>query len=233
MAQAGKIYPNGEFNRAPPPPGSYYNVKEQHLPAPAVYRRGRPGRGGGGCCCLLAWLCSTFAVLVVALGIAVLIFWLVVQPRAPKFDISNVQIDGLSSTASSTINTTITFELKARNPNKHMGIYYDNIRVNLETDGDYIGGGNLPSFYQGHKNTTYISGELKSENVSLDDGARNLLGSSSSNLPLYAKVDVKARVKVGSVKSPKIKVKVRCDLTVDLSRTTGSQLSTTKCKVKW
>ncbi|CAM6112156.1 unnamed protein product [Calypogeia fissa] len=233
MAQApGRIYPNAdEFNRTPPPRGSYYNVKEQGLPAPATYRRGRAGRSC--CCCFLLWLCSIFTVLVILLGIAVLVFWLVVHPKAPKFDIQDVHIIGLTP-STSPINTNITFELMAQNPNKHMGIYYDEINVDVQANGASIGSGSIPAFYQGDQNERNITGDLSASNLTLSSGTVSVLTSTPSNVPLYAEVDVKARVKVGSIKSSTITVKVRCNLSVNLSETgSTNQLVSKDCKVKW
>lgn len=226
----GKVYPDGgQFNSAPPLPGSYYNVKEQHLPAPATYRRGRRGRSG--CCCFLSCLCSIFTILVILLVISTLIFWLAVHPRAPKFDVENVHISGLDNTSSS-VNTNITYEIMARNPNKRIGIYYDDINLNVEANGMTIGEGSIPSFYQGHKNTTYLNGDITSQGLELSSETVALLTNNPTNVPLYAKVDVKARIKVGSIKSPKMTIKVRCDLNVDLTRTSG-QLTRKHCRVKW
>jgi hypothetical protein len=236
MAQApGRIYPNAdEFNRTPPPRGSYYNIKEQGLPAPATYRRGRAGRSC--CCCFLLWLCSIFTVLVILLGIAVLVFWLVVHPKAPKFDIQDVHISGLSGLTiiTSPINTNITFEIMAENPNKHMGIYYDEINVDVQANGANVGSGSIPAFYQGHQNTRIITGDLSASNLTLSSDTVKVLTSTPSDVPLYATVDVKARLKVGSIKTSKIAVKVRCNFSVNLSETgSTNQLVSKDCKVKW
>lgn len=231
MTQTGKIHPDaGDVKLAPPPPGSYYKVDEQHLPVPATSRRARRGRRR--CCCLLTWMCSLVFLFVLLFGIVVLVTWLVFQPKAPKVDVEKVGITGLTA-LSLTISTNISYEIMVGNPNKRIGIYYDDTNVHVELNGMTIGEGIIPAFYQGYKNTTYLKGEISSQNLTLNAGTLSLLTSNPTNVPLYATVDVKVRIKVCSIKSPKIQVKVRCDLNVDLTITSGSQLKYKHCKVKW
>lgn len=229
MGVGDKVYPDASGPK--PPVGAYYSVKDQALPGPATYR-GR-SRGRSSCCCCFIWLCSILATITVILGFAVLIFWLVVQPRAPKYQVDNVRIDGLDFT-SNTLTTVTTFQVMARNPNKKIGIYYDRIHVKVETDGLNLGEGDLPTFYQGHKNTTYIDGTLNSGVLQIDQATQTVLlaAQNEGKVPLDLHVDVKARVKIGSWKSRKFTVKVRCDIDLDVRRTSGSQVVSKRCKVK-
>lgn len=231
MAHTGKIHPHaGEVNVAPPSQGSNYNGKEQRLPAPATYHRA--GRGRSGCCGFLTCLCSLFTVLVLLLCLVFFIFWLVVHPKAPKFDVENVHISGLKL-SSSPVTTNITYAIRARNANKRLGFHYDDINVSVEVYGVTIGEGSIPSFYQGHKNTTFLSETISSEGVTFNSETLALLRINPTIVPLYAEVDIKARAKVGSVTSFKITIKVRCNLNVDLTHTSGSQLTYKFCWAKW
>lgn len=224
-----KVFPDaGDFPQAPP--GSYFNKDLRAIPPPATYRERRRGRGG--CCCCLLWLISTVTIFVVLVGLAVLIFWLVVQPKAPQFQVNDVRVDGI--TGVSPLNMNTTYQITARNPNKKMGFDYSSIFVKVEAYGEAIGNGTVADFYQGHKNSTSISGVIVSDGVTLSSGTLSALLNDSSNVPLYAQVDLKVKIKVAGVTTGKIKVKVKCDLTVDLTtQSSGSQLKSSKCKVDW
>lgn len=230
----GKVHPNAA-NNAPHAPPAYYSVKDQAagpLPYPAVYSVPRKPRSP--CCCCFAWLCSLLVFLIVALGIAALIFWLVVRPKLPDYEVTNVRLSGLeTSLLSGTVNTNVSFTLDTYNPNKRMGFYYDDIDVRVEALGVVVGQGELPSFYQGHKNRTIIDGNLQSPQIALPTDKRDALlqASTDARLPLNVAVDVKTRIKVGSVKTSKIKVKVRC-VVVTNPTLPDNQVISRKCSVK-
>lgn len=224
-----RVFPDAGAPSRAPPAGAYYNLKNQQMPPPATYQQRRRGRGP--CCCCFIWLCSIFTILLTLIGLAVLIFWLVVRPKAPHFDVKTVHIYGLTGTQP--FNTSIDYVIEARNPNKRMGFYYSDINVKVEADSEVVSQGTVPSFYQGHRNTTELNGTIASENVTVSSGTLSAITRDSSNAPFYAQVDVKVKVKVGSIKSRKMKVRVKCDINVDLTKTSGSQLNSQRCKVKW
>ncbi|KAL3693236.1 hypothetical protein R1sor_006887 [Riccia sorocarpa] len=217
----GYVYPNAG-NNAPHAPPAYYTVTGGKggpggsLPYPAVYTA--PKRRRSCCCCLWAWLCSLLVIFIVAVGIAALVFWLVVRPKLPEYDVTDVRLTGLNDSVSrGQLNTGLSFTLDTYNPNKKMGFYYDEINVRVETLNLVVGEGQIPPFYHGHRNRTIVSQTLKSQQVPLStDNKNKLLQASNDNkLLLHVKVDVKTRVKVGDVKSNRIKVKVRCDVEIN------------------
>lgn len=130
------------------------------------------------------------------------------------------------------MNTTIDYQIEARNPNKRMGFYFSNINVKVQANGDIVGQGTVPSFYQGHRNTTFVDGEINSENLTVSSDTLNAITKDPTNVALYAQVDLKVKVKVGSVKSGKVKVRVKCDIVADVTKSSG-QLKSQRCKVKW
>ncbi|KAL3679872.1 hypothetical protein R1sor_022828 [Riccia sorocarpa] len=245
---ADRVYPEKNVKFASPPNGAYYNLKAERAAGPPVdagyEERGdqRRGRTGNPCCRLLACLCSLLVAIIIALGIAALVFYLVVHPKAPKYNVQDVRLASFSvSPASSTdlsagflLNAVTTYEVEARNPNGKIGIYYDTINIDVLSEGVSIGAGSIPPFYQGHRNTTLIVRELRASNVPLKSAVGNALQSAqqSGRIPLYVEVDVRARVKVGSWTSPHFWVRVRCDVAVNPNVGSGSQVVSKKCKVK-
>ncbi|BBN04148.1 protein MpLEA-like11 [Marchantia polymorpha subsp. ruderalis] len=213
-------------------PPAYYGLKDQPLPYPATYQ---PKKRRNPCCCCFKWFCSILVILIVALGIAALIFWLVVRPKLPEYDVTNVRLTGLdTSVTSSQLNTQVAFTLDTYNPNKRMGFYYDDFYIEVKTLDLVLGKGSLPSFYQGHQNRTIVESVLQSDTIVLTSVDTTLLTSASASkmLLLYVKVDVNTRIKVGDFKTNKIKVKVRCVVEIDPTISTGSQILNNSCKVK-
>lgn len=189
----------------------------------------------------MACACSILVTIIVLLGIAALIFWLVVRPKAPKYNVQDVRLSSFSITPSGSLSSglfelsaTTTYSVEARNPNKHIGIYYDRMNIDVQSEGASIGKGSVKSFYQGHRNTTIISGALSSVNLPLASTVGSALQAAekSGNVPLKVYVDVRVRVKVGKVKTPHFWVKVRCNVNVNPSIVSGSQVLSKKCKVK-
>ncbi|KAG6557197.1 hypothetical protein Mapa_001124 [Marchantia paleacea] len=213
-------------------PPAYYGLKDQPLPYPATYQ---PRKRRNPCCCCFKWLCIPLVFLIVALGIAALVFWLVVRPKLPDYDVTNVRLTGLdTSLTTSQLNTEVAFTLDTYNPNKKMGFYYDDFNIEVQTLDLVVGKGALPSFYQGHKNRTIIESVLKSETITLSTGAKDSLqaANTSKKLMLKVKVDVKTRIKIGDFKTSKINVKVRCDVEIDPTISNGSQVLNKSCDVK-
>ena len=76
----------------------------------------------------------------------------------PIYVITDVYIptlDGRNSTFHHAGNTSVLLNLQFSNPNKKMGIFYNNINITLYYRHAVIGSHHsLPAFYQGYKNTT-------------------------------------------------------------------------------
>jgi hypothetical protein len=234
MAQRDRIYPDTgtEFPTAPPPPGAYYSVKDLNgIPPPATYQRRR--RSGSPCCCCLLWLCSIFTILIVAVGLAILIFWLVVHPRAPQFDVNTVHLSGFNVSSPGPDNTNITYQITATNPNKHIDFYYSDISIFVQASGDDVGQGTVADFNQGHQNTTIINGSISQNGVNIDGTTLSKLLQDPTKVPFYAEVDLKAKLKIGSLKSGNFKVTVKCNIDLNLQIQSGSQLNGHSCSVHW
>lgn len=224
------------FKARPPPPQS---TRPEHYNAEY---NGRPRKRRCSCCRCMAWTFFVFVMIIVLLGIAALIFYLVVRPKAPKYNVQDVRLSSFSITPSGSLSSglfqlsaTTTYSVEARNPNKHIGIYYDKINIDVQSEGTSIGKGSVKPFYQGRRNTTIISGELQSRNLPLTSTVGSALQSAqkSGNIPLKVYVDVRVRVKVGALKTPHFWVRVRCDVNVNPNKTgTQSQVLTKQCSVK-
>ncbi|KAL2613196.1 hypothetical protein R1flu_024888 [Riccia fluitans] len=200
------VYPEKNAKFAAPPNGTYHNMKEKRTAAPPKvvpvdtdYEPRRRGRTGDSCCRCIACFCAILIALVIALGIGTLVFYLVVHPKAPKYNVSDVRLAAFSVSPASSIdlssgfvlNAVTTYEVEARNPNEKIGIYYDTININVLSEGVTIGAGRIPPFYQGARNTTLIMGDLRASNVPLKSAAGSALQNAqrSGRIPLFVEVD--------------------------------------------
>lgn len=123
--------------------------------------------------------------------------------------------------------------VRAENPNKKIGIYYEkgsSVTV-FYSDIDLCNGA-LPVFYQGNRNVTVFETVLTGNGIRLSDVVMgNLLTEQrEGQIPLELDLRVPVRIKVGAVKTWKITVKVRCDLKVN-KLTEDSRLVSKSCKV--
>lgn len=90
--------------------------------------------------------------------------------------------------------------------------------------------GALPVFYQPANNVTLVKTALTGSGIQLNSGARKEMRNELSKKTVPFKVRIKApvKIKVGSVKTWTITVKVNCDVTVD-KLTAPSRIVSRKC----
>lgn len=218
--QQGVVHPNPDVIYAAPPGGAKYAAKKYSFAALAHRQKStrflRRGCVNHRCCCLSFW--GTLLTLIVLIGFLVLVFWLVVRPKSPHYTVDAVRVLGLdakslqSALSNNTLKSATSFVVVANNPNQHIQISYDKVNVNVDLLGVTIGQGTFPAFRQGHKNITFLSGNLTSGNVSVNIVQQQdiLSANKTGKLPLDFQVDAKARMKIGSWNSPKFKISVRC-----------------------
>lgn len=152
-------------------------------------------------------------VLVVA-GLVILITYLVILPHKPKYYVDHASVSEFNWTRDGRLlNTHLNFDIRTRNPNKKIAIYYYRLQAFLLYEGEEIGWGNLPIFYQGHKNTTVLKTSVIGKRVSLShaDNAKDLrLEQQAGTLDLDLRLLARLRFKVGSWKSKHYTMKVKC-----------------------
>ncbi|KAF9676334.1 hypothetical protein SADUNF_Sadunf09G0127900 [Salix dunnii] len=220
-----------------PPPGTYVI----QIPKDQVYRvpppenaqrferlsRRKPSRSR--CCCCLCWFLSFLAAFLFLLGLAAAILYLVFRPESPDYSIERVAISGFNLTSSGPISPEFNVTVRANNPNNKIGIYYEKgSSVNVYSDGVKMATGSLPVFYQDKNNVTVVVTSLKGTAIELTSGVRTALanGVSKGAVPFNLALRAPVKLKLGSVKTWKITVKVDCELTVDkltASATIGSK----------
>ncbi|GMI81832.1 NDR/HIN1-like 13 [Hibiscus trionum] len=199
--------PKDQIYRVPPPENAR---RYEHLSK----RKERRNSCRSCCCCLLI----TVIVLLLAAAIAAAVIYFVFKPESPNYSVENVAIKGFNLTSSSPISPEFDVTVRAHNPNDKIGIYYEkgsSIRVYYEDSN--LSNGALPSFYQPKNNVTVFETALKGSAIELTNGALRALSDQQNKgaVPFRLKLRAPVKIKVGSVKTWKITVKVTCKITVD------------------
>ncbi|KAK7316617.1 hypothetical protein RJT34_00216 [Clitoria ternatea] len=228
-----KTSPSQEPSTVPANPSSAGGTYVIQIPKDQVYRVPPPenarrysdysGRKTRRCrcCCCLCWFISFIIGLIILLGIAAGILYLIVRPKAPEYSIDTVSVKGMNLTLpSSTVEISPEFDVtvRAANSNGKIGIYYEaGSSVQMFYREILLCDGALPAFYQPSNNVTVFETVLKSNGIELttSDQAALVKAVAQRSVPLQLKLRAPVKVKVGSVKSWKITVKVDCDVTVD------------------
>ncbi|KAM7256116.1 hypothetical protein ACFE04_011857 [Oxalis oulophora] len=221
--------PSSEQSIPPPPAAGTYVIQ---LPKDQVYRipppenarqyerltrRHNRGRRSPCCCCLCSIL-AILALLVLFTAVTAGILYLVYKPKAPDYTINKISINGLNLTSTSPLSPRIDVTVRANNPNDKIGIYYVNgSDVNVFYEDVELCDGVLPVFYQPTNNVTVFNTVLKGSGIKLTNAVSKSLVTAQNKKVVPLKVHIRApvKIKVGSVKTWTITVKVDCDVKVD------------------
>jgi hypothetical protein len=117
-----------------------------------------------GCAAVCAnTLCTLLLGLLLIAAVVLFVLWLGLRPHRPRFNIASFSISGgLDDPASSPAGASLTFNVTDRNPNRHIGIYYDAVHASVHFYDALVASG--PAFaagwYQPEKTTTSITGLL-------------------------------------------------------------------------
>lgn len=189
-------------------------------------------------CCCCRFVCCTLLSLILILAIASGIFYLIFRPEAPHYSINSISIKPLnlssSSSSSSPISPQFNISVTAKNPNDHIGIYYEtDSSVKAYYEDVVLCDGVLPQFYQPNNNVTIFNVDLKGSTIQLASSVQNQLveAEKSETVPLRIYFIAPVKIKVGSVKTWTVKVNVNCHLTVD-KLTSQSKIMSRDCEYK-
>ncbi|KAF3782001.1 YLS9 protein [Nymphaea thermarum] len=225
--------------------GAYYagpqgvQAPPQH-PSQAYQSPGRRHRSCG-LCCLLGTLFKLIIAIIVILGIAALVIWLVLRPTAIKFYVEDASLTQFNLTNANTLHYDLKLNVSIRNPNKKIGIDYDELDAAAYYDGERFGWVQLPGFYQGHKNTTTLQPAFRGQALMvLGDFIASDFNVQKDSGFFYVDVKIKPkmRFKIGHLKTTKYSPKVWCYLMVPLNSKSSSSSATggftrTKCHVHY
>ncbi|PKI75549.1 NDR1/HIN1-like protein 6 [Punica granatum] len=237
MAEAQRIHPAADFRSKPTAPlvepGSSSTLEKGNSihprappprAVPLVFSS--PPRKRSCCCRCFCWTISIIIVLLILIGVAIGVIFLVFKPKHPQYSVDSLRITDLRLNLDLTLYTRFNVKITANNPNEKIGIYYEKGgSISVWFQGTNLCDGQLPKFYQGHRNVTKLDMALTGQRAS---GSTILSAlqqqQQTGNIPLDLKVDAPVRIELGTWKLRKIRVLGKCSLVVD-SLSTNSQIS--------
>jgi hypothetical protein len=215
----------------PPPQPAYYG------PPPSGPRR----RSGAGC--LFCFLFKIIATIVIALGVAILVLWLIFRPTNLKayadsaaltrFDLGN---GTGGNNGRDLLQYNLTVNIRLRNRNRY-GIRYDYAEAQAFYDGDRFGFDPLQPFYLDRKSDgTIVTAAFNGATVMDDDDVRRTYRRETRGGFYYVKVrvysDLSLRVRI--IRRHRYKSKITCVLRLPVPTSGGNAALTnlgTKCDV--
>lgn len=111
------------------------------------------------------------------------------------------------------LNSSIQLTLVSKNPNKKVGIYYDELQVYASYKGQQITlYTSLPPFYQGHEDSNFLSASLIGNGLPVDPsfGYEVQRDQSAGKLVMNLKASGRLRWKVGTWVSGRYRFNVDC-----------------------
>ena len=158
------------------------------------------------------------AFLLALIAVSAAIFYLVVKPRSSNYSVNAISVSGVNLATASSTSLTVSPEfdvtVRADYPNNKIGTYYEpKSSVEIYYDDVSLCNGAVPSFYQPSNNVTVFEIALKGYGVVLTSTVKNSLLQAQSQGKVTVRAPVK--IKVGSVKSWTITIKVDYDIMVD------------------
>ncbi|XP_023005762.1 NDR1/HIN1-like protein 10 [Cucurbita maxima] len=194
---------------------------KQQTPSNAVTYH-RPGHHhnhcGSGCGSFTTFL-KVLVTIIIVIGLAVLILWLIFRPNKVKFHVTDAKLTQFNLTDNQ-LHFNLALNITVRNPNSRIGVYYDTIEAAAVYKDQRLQTKWLPPFYQGHKTTAVLSPEFSGQQLLLLSG-QGLAQFSSEKLAGVYDIDVelnlRIRLKLGAVRIGKFKPKVNCEVKVTLS----------------
>ncbi|KAK4489787.1 hypothetical protein RD792_000426 [Penstemon davidsonii] len=101
---------------------------------------------------------STFFLAILSL---VFLVWLILHPTKPQFSLQNAEINVFNLLGPYLLNSSIVVTLQSNNPNKKVGIYYDQLLLYASYGGQKITTETLiPPFYEEHEEKNLLSASL-------------------------------------------------------------------------
>lgn len=169
----------------------------------------------------------------------IFLVYLILHPTKPDFALKQTDIYQLNLSGPHLLNSSIQITLLSRNPNKKVGVYYDELQVYASYKGQQITpDASLPPFYQGHGERNLLTASLVGNGLPVAPSFGYEVGRDqmAGKLALSLKMNGRLRWKVGTWVSGRYRFNVNCVTVLDfgpsvppspLSSKQGTQCSTT------
>lgn len=161
---------------------------------------------------LLRLIAIIILALIILVGIAILIIWLVVKPKHLQYSLEDAAIHNFNLTNENHLYSNFDFTIRAYNPNSKVSLYYDSVEVSVRFEDQILATNAVQPFFQSHKNVTRMHVRLTSHDVALYESVpKDLrLERTSGDIELDVFIRARIRFKVGIWKSKHRTMKIFC-----------------------
>ncbi|TKY71602.1 Late embryogenesis abundant protein, LEA-14 [Spatholobus suberectus] len=161
---------------------------------------------------LLRFIAMLILALIILVGIAVLILWLVLKPKRLEYSVEDAAIHNFNLTDASHLYANFDVTLRAYNPNSRVSIYYDTVEVSVRYEDQTLATNAVQPFFQSHKNVTRLHVGLTAQTVALYESVpKDLrLERSSGDIELDVLMRARIRFKVGAWRSKHRVLRIFC-----------------------
>ncbi|OVA07127.1 Late embryogenesis abundant protein [Macleaya cordata] len=182
------------------------------------------------CCVVNTLMIKVIVGFGIGFTIPLLIFYLSAGPTDVKFyvvaaNLTQFDLNYNNNNNGNTLNYNLSLSMAVENPNKKIGIYYDMLGATASYKRERFSWASLPSFYQGHKNTTNLRLNFRGQSLIVLDQSDVSKFNSEKNTGVYY-IDVKLygrmRFKIGSIKTRRVEPEIQCNLRIPLASINGT-----------
>ncbi|PON71193.1 Late embryogenesis abundant protein [Trema orientale] len=161
---------------------------------------------------ILRWVATFFLALIVLVGIAVLIIWLVIKPKRLVFSVEDGSVHNFNISNDNHLNASFNFVVRSYNPNSRVSIYYDSIESRVDYDDQTLAFNVVDPFFQPHRNVTRLQVKLAAQSTALLGSVSKdiKMEKSSGEMELDLWLKARIRFKVGAWKSSHRTLRVSC-----------------------
>lgn len=164
-------------------------------------------------------LFTAFLAFIILILFIILLVWLILRPTKPRFILQDATVYAFNVSAPNFLTSDFQITLSSRNPNDHIGIYYDRVDVYASYRGQQITLPTLlPSTYQGHKDITVWSPFLYGNSVPIAPYYTDALAQDqfAGTVLIHIRVNGRVRWKVGTFVSGRYHLYVNCPAYINL-----------------
>ncbi|XVF05288.1 hypothetical protein REPUB_Repub05bG0159000 [Reevesia pubescens] len=160
---------------------------------------------------LVRCVATCLLALIVLVGLAVLITWLVIKPKKFVYTLENGSVQNFNLTDNH-LNATFDFVLKAYNPNRRISVYYDYIESTVTYEDQTLAFNTVDPFFQPHRNVSRVESKLVALNLAMSPSTfKDLrIDKASGEIEVDVHFMSKIRFKVGIWKSNHRTLRIVC-----------------------
>ncbi|CAO2814586.1 unnamed protein product [Amaranthus hypochondriacus] len=117
----------------------------------------------------LTWCIGGLIIMFILVGLPIIIYYAVVQPKNPTFTLDHASVTKFNLTSDNHLTAFFDLVIRANNPNHKMKLKYSRVRVNIFKNKQRLAEDALDKFSQRKRNVTLLRSEVVALDVKLKE----------------------------------------------------------------